>query len=184
MRRKGRFKAFLENTAITYRPPTLKAPETPLSRELDALERLVRSGFREGSIFGGEQRGTPTLCHSTFSPDGESISTFAIISSVTRRRTIERTASPTTSSIKSTAALVAVVSRRGSLKRDPVGRAKVKRRLLISDRAAVASSSQRIAYWLIIDISTRIRPRGRPHLDYIGATSRKGGTAGTYECGA
>ena len=80
MRRKGRFKAFLENTAITYRPPTLKAPETPLSRELDALERLVRSGFREGSIFGGEQRGTPTLCHSTFSPDGESISTFAIIS--------------------------------------------------------------------------------------------------------
>ena len=59
MRRKGRFKAFLENTAITYRPPTLTAPETPLSRELDALERLVRSGFREGSIFEGEQRGTP-----------------------------------------------------------------------------------------------------------------------------
>ena len=69
MRLKGRFKAFLENTAITYRPPTLKAPETPLSRELDALERLVRSGFREGSIFEGEQRGTPTPCHSTFSPD-------------------------------------------------------------------------------------------------------------------
>ena len=80
MRRKRRFKAFLENTAITYRPPTLKAPETPLSRELDALERLVRSGFREGSIFEGGQRGTPTLCHSTFSPDGESISIFAIIS--------------------------------------------------------------------------------------------------------
>ena len=59
MRRKGRFKAFLENTAITYRPPTLKAPETPLSRELDALERLVRSGFREGSIFFERQRDTP-----------------------------------------------------------------------------------------------------------------------------
>ena len=39
MRLKGRFKAFRENTAITYRPPTRKAPETPLSRELGALER-------------------------------------------------------------------------------------------------------------------------------------------------
>ena len=37
MRRKGLFKAFQENTAIAYRPPTNKAPETPLSRELGVL---------------------------------------------------------------------------------------------------------------------------------------------------
>ena len=88
MRRKGRFKAFLENTAITYRPPTLKAPETPLSRELDALERLVRSGFREGSIFEGGQRGTPTPCHSTFSP--RSLDNFNICDNITVARETEQ----------------------------------------------------------------------------------------------
>ena len=184
MHRKGLFKAFGKNTAILYRPLDPNEQETPFSFELGALERHTNGGFRERAIFFAQQRDAPTQYHSALSPDHRSISTFAIISSVTRRRTIERTASPTTSSIKSTAALVAVVSRRGSLKRGPGGRAKVKRRLLISDRAAVANSSQRIAYWLIIDITTRIRPWGRAHLDYIGATSRKGGTAGTYECGA
>ena len=64
---------------MVYRPLDPNEQETPFSREIDALERLVRSGFREGSIFEGEQRGTPTLCHSTFSPDGESIPNFAII---------------------------------------------------------------------------------------------------------
>ena len=59
MRLKGGSKAFRENTAITYRPPTRKAPETPLSRELGVLERQMNGRFREGSIFEGGQRGTP-----------------------------------------------------------------------------------------------------------------------------
>ena len=77
----------------------------------------------------------PPLATRNFPPDHWTISTFAIISSVTRRRVIERTASPITPAIKSAVALVATVSRRGSLKRGPGGRAKNERRLSISERA-------------------------------------------------
>ena len=119
----------------------------------------MNGGFRDGSMFWRGQRDTPTPCHSAFSPDGGSISTFAIISSVTRQGTIERTASPITSPIKSAAALVASASRRGPLQRGSGGRAKVKRRLLISYGAAVANSPQRIAYYLIFDTTTHTGPR-------------------------
>ena len=40
-----------------------------------------------------------------------------------------------------------------------------------SQRAADEYSPQRIAYWLIFDITTRIKPWERAHLDYIGARS-------------
>ena len=85
MHRKGGFKAFHEDTPMIYRPPTLKAQEHPFSCELDALEPYTNGGFREGSIFFAQQRGTPTQCHSAFSPDGGSIPIFAIIPTVTRR---------------------------------------------------------------------------------------------------
>lgn len=81
MHRKGLFKAFREGDAMIYRPPTLKAQEHPFSCELGVLERLMDGGFREGPIFFGGQRDTPTPCHSEFSPDGGSIPTFAIIPS-------------------------------------------------------------------------------------------------------
>ena len=46
----------------------------------------MNGGFRERSIFDGGQRGTPTPCHSTFSPDHRTISTFGIISTVASDR--------------------------------------------------------------------------------------------------
>lgn len=69
---------------MIYRPPTLKAQETPFSCELDALERHTNGGFRERSIFFRGQRDTPAQYHSALSPDAGSIPTFAIIPSVVR----------------------------------------------------------------------------------------------------
>ena len=121
------------------------------------------AAFARGRYSKGDRGTPPPPATRHFPPDNRTISTFAIISSVTRRRTIERTASPTKSSIKSAAALVAAVSRRGRLQRRSGGRAEGERWLVISERAATEHSPQRIAYWLIIDIATHTRPRGRPH---------------------
>ena len=60
MHRKGVFKAFREDAAMIYRPPTLKALEPLFSCELGALERHTNGGFREESVFFGGRRDAPT----------------------------------------------------------------------------------------------------------------------------